>query len=278
MLMNKTSIIWMALACFVCPALLPVTALAVNFAAATKAPPGYQFKLFPFYYGADTRTNKDGNPAVTDLGLKKYGVFIGNFFQIGALQFSALVPVGKVEIGKLKSDDGGIGDVQLRAGWNLPVEWASILPTLMVKVPSGSFDKNNKANFGDGQTDLVAELYFFKLLQPFSFDALFKYNVRLRNPDSDVTPGNEFSAEGLVTMRLAERIRVGPAINFIIGEDNKKGGNRLADSGLMRLAAGGEIWYGRLDHARISLAAYQDMLTRNTNEGVMVMSRIAFDF
>jgi len=262
----------------VCVFLLPSIAHAVNFAAAFKQPPGYRFKLFPFYCDADTRTNKDGNPAVSDLGLKRYGVIIGNFYQAGDLLLNAQVPVGKLEIGKLKSDDAGLGDIQLRAGWYLPVEWASIMPALMVKVPTGSFDKSRPANFGDGQTDVAAEFYFFKLFQPFSFDALIRYNVRFRNPDNDVTPGNEFTAEGLATCRVAHRVRVGPAVNYLVGADNKKGGKTVPDSGLMRLAAGGEIWYGRFDEVKISVAAYQDVLTRNTNEGVLVMSRITFEF
>lgn len=276
--MQKSPISWLTLACLVCASLLPVTAHAINFAAAVKPPPGYQLKLFPFYCEADTRTNKDGDPAVTDLGLKRYGAMIGNFYQIGDLQLNVVVPVGKLESGKVKGNDAGIGDIQLRAGWYPQFEWADILPALMVKVPSGNFDKNSKANFGDGQTDLVTELYLFKLMQPFSFDAVLKYNVRFRNPDSDITPGNEFIAEGLATYRLAERIRVGPAVNFLIGDDNKKGGKTLPDSGLMRFAAGGEIWYGRFDHVKISLAAYQDLLTRNTHDGITVLSRLAFEF
>jgi hypothetical protein len=278
MIMKKILVLWLSLACLICASLLPATTYAVNFAAGAKQELGYQLKLYPFYYAADTRTNKDGNPAVTDLGLKKYGVSIGNFYQNGDLQLNAIIPVGKLEIGKQKSDDAGLGDIQLRAGWYLPVEWASILPMLMVKVPTGGFDKNNKINMGDGQTDLVTELYLFKLLQPLSFDAVLKYAVRFRNPDSDVTPGNEFTAEGLITCRLAERIRVGPAVNFLVGGNNKKAGKALADSGLMRLSAGGEIWYGRFDHVHISLAAYKDVLTRNINEGVTAMSRIVFDF
>ncbi len=274
----KTLIRWMALAFFVGAFLRPATAHAINFATGSRPTPGYQLKLFPFYYSADTRTNKDGDPAVTDLGLKKYGVMIGNCYQIGDLQLNAFIPVGELEVGKLKSDDAGIGDFQLRAGWYLPVEWASILPMLMVKVPTGSFDKTHPVNYGEGQVDLVAELYLFKMLQPFSFDTVLKYNVRFRNPDTDVTPGNEFSAEALLTYRLAEKIRVGPAVNFLVGADNNKGGSMVADSGLMRLSAGGEIWYGRFDHAKISLAVYQDLLTSNTNEGVTVMSRIAFMF
>lgn len=152
------------------------------------------------------------------------------------------------------------------------------MPAVGVKIPSGSFDKHQSVNNGDGQTDLLLGVYLFKLMQPLSFDAVVKYNVRFRNPDSDFTPGNEFSAEGLITLRLVEGVRIGPAVNFLIGEDNKKGGKTLPDSGLMRLSAGGEIYFGKLDHAKISLAAYQDVLTRNTFEGTTVMSRIIFTF
>lgn len=262
----------------ICVSMPPATAHAINFATACKSAPGYQLKLYPFYYAADIRTNKDGDPAVTDLGLKRYGVSIGNSYQIGNILLNALIPVATLEVGKLRSEDSGVGDIQLRAGWNVPLDWASIVPALMIKVPSGNYDKSNKVNLGDGQTDVVTELYFYKLMQPVSFDAALKYNIRFRNPDSDFTPGDEFIAEGLVTVRIAEKIRVGPAVNFLIGYDNKKGGKVVADSGLIRLSAGAEIFYGRFDTVKISLAAYQDVLTRNTNEGVMVMSRIAIGF
>lgn len=278
MLIKKRFVMGMTHACIICVSLLPFSAHAINFAVGAKAPSGYHFSLYPFYYSAAIRTNKDGNPSVNDLGMGKCGIAIGNSFYVGDFLLNAIIPFGKLELDKLKSDDSGVGDIQLRVGWFLPMEWANVLPALMVKVPTGGFDKNHKANMGDGQTDLVTELFLHKIIQPLSFDAVLKYNFRFRNPDSDVTPGNEFIAEGLVTWRLAERIRFGPAVNFLIGKDNKKAGKTLADSGLMRFSAGGEVWYGRFDHVKISLAAYQDVVTRNTNEGVTVMSRLAFKF
>lgn len=268
------------LACLAILFLLPATSHAVNFATANKSnsPAGYQLKLYPYYYAAETRTNNDGDPVVNDLGLKKYGVLIGNNYQIDDVALNVVIPVSKVEIGKYASEDFGLGDTQLRVAWNMPVAWASIMPALMVKVPTGKYDIASKANLGDGQTDLVGELYFFKLIQPVSFDAVLKYNLRSRNHESDFTPGNEFIAEGLVTVRLAEKIRVGPAVNFIVGKDNKVGGKTTANSGLMRLAVGGEIYYGRFKKVKISVAAYQDVKTRNTNEGITVMSRLAVGF
>lgn len=274
----KVPVIGMLFTFFVTTYLLSVPAYAINFAAGSKPEPGYTFKIYPFYYCANTRTDNDGHAKVTDLGMKKYGVVIGNSFQVGNLQLSAFIPFATLEVDKLKDSDTGIGDIQLRAGWFLPVEWITAQPMLMVKVPSGSFNKQHAVNLGDGQTDLATELYLYKLMQPFSFDAVLKYNIRFHNTDSDVTPGNEFSAEGLVTVRLAKKIRIGPAINFVIGEDNKRGGRTVPDSGMMRLAAGGEIYYGRFQHLKLSLAAYKDLVTRNTNQGVLVINRIAFVF
>lgn len=279
MLMRTLSLRLILLACLVCCALVPATANAVNLGAAYKSPKsGYSLKLYSLYYAADTRTDKNGNPAVTGLGLKKYGVSIGNSLQIGDFQLNAIIPVSKIEVGKLKDDDAGLGDILVSAGWFLPVKGVNILPAVGVKIPTGSFDKHEPVNNGDGQADLMVGLYFFKLIQPLSFDASLKYAVRFRNPESDTTPGNEFSAEGLVTLRLIDGIRIGPAINFSIGEDIKKGGKTLVNSGIMRLSAGGELYYGRVEKVKISLAAYQDLLTRNTFEGVMVLSRIVFLF
>ena len=278
MLMKKSSLLCISLACLVCFSLRPAIVDAINLGAAYKSKPGYGLKLYSLYYDADTRTNKNGHPAVSDLGLKKQGVSIGNSYQIGELQLNAIIPVSELKVDKLHDSDAGLGDILLSAGWFLPVKWANILPAVGGKIPTGSFDKHQSVNIGDGQTDLLMGLYLFKLMQPFSFDAVVKYAVRFRNPDSDITPGNEFSAESLVTLRLVEGIRIGPAINFMIGADNKKGGKTLADSGLMRLSAGGEVYFGSLDHVKISLAAYQDVLTRNTFEGVLVLSRIIFVF
>lgn len=274
----KTLILWMTILCGLYALLQPIPAHALNYATGIKAAPGYQLNLYPFYYHADILTNKNGSHSVSDLGFNKYGIMIGNSYFVGDFLLNVNIPIGTLDIGKLKSDDTGLGDIQLRAGWFLPVETVSVMPTLVVKVPTGSYDKNHPVNFGDGQTDLVAELYLFKLMPQISFDAVLKYAVRFRNPDSGVTPGNEFTAESLVTWRLAEKIRIGPAVNFIIGENNTKNGRTLADSGLMRLSAGGEIFYGRCDHVKISLAAYQDVLSRNTTEGVLVISRFVIRF
>ena len=199
-------------------------------------------------------------------------------YALSDFQVNTVIPVGKLDVGSVHDSDTGLGDIQLRVGRFLPIESVTILPVLMLKAPTGSYDKSRPVNFGDGQTDLAAELYFFKLFGLFSLDALARYTIRFHNTNSDTTPGNELALEGLATLRLADKVRIGPAINFVVGGDRKKGGNVVQDSGLMRLSAGGEIYYGRDSRVRVSLAVYKDVLTRNTNEGMLVMSRISILF
>jgi hypothetical protein len=68
MLMRKTFLFCFSLAYLVCFALAPVTVSAVNLGAAYKSPKsGYSLKLYSLYYNAETRTDKNGNPAVNDL-------------------------------------------------------------------------------------------------------------------------------------------------------------------------------------------------------------------
>lgn len=275
MLMRK---LCLYLACLVCSALHPAAAHAINLGSAYRTPPGYGLTLYPMYYEADTKTDKNGHPASTDLGLSKYGISVKNAYQLGDFQLSAFVPVTRVEVKKINKHDVGLDDIQLVAGYFLPVEWANVLPAISVKLPTGSFDKNRAVNVGTGQTDLAVGVMLFKKTEPFTFDAGLRYNIRFRNPDNGFSPGNEFTSEGLVTLRLIDGLRIGPGLIYVVGENNKRGGNTVADSGLMRLSAGGEIYYGSLEKVKASLSVYKDVMTRNTYEGVTTLGRIIFIF
>jgi hypothetical protein len=257
---------------------LPPAASAINYSTGAKLDQGFYLNLYPYWYAADTRNDKNGNAVTSNLGLDKYGIVIGGSYYTGNLLLNALIPVGRLEVDAARDQDGGLGDIQLRGGYFLPVKGITILPAVAVKVPSGNFDKNRPVNFGDGQTDIMTEVYIFKLFDRFSVDWLLKYSVRLRNPDSDVTPGNEFSTEGLVTYMLWDGLRAGPSLTLCSGSDNKKAGKIQSDSGVAKLAAGGEIFYRLSPRAKFSLAVLQDVYTRNTTEGVLVQGRITIPF
>lgn len=79
----KRLISWLTISCGLYTFLQPIPAHAINYATAAKSPPGYQLNLYPYYYAADIRTDKDGNHSVNDFGLNKCGVLIGNSYYRG---------------------------------------------------------------------------------------------------------------------------------------------------------------------------------------------------
>lgn len=256
----------------------PLSAHAINYYTGGRLADGFYLNLYPYWYTADTRTDGNGKAVTNNLGLEKYGVFIGGSYYSGDLLLNILVPVGSIEVASARDKDAGLGDVQLRAGYFLPIREVTILPLLAVKVPSGGFDKQKAVNLGDGQTDIMAEVYFNKFFGRISIDWLLKYSIRLRNPDSDRTPGNEFATEGLVTCKLSDDFRLGPSAAFVIGDDLKKGGRTVADSGVLKLAVGGELVYRGLQRVKLVTAVLKDVYTENSPEGVLVMGRIHIPF
>lgn len=280
---NRLPKLWLAGACRILTVLAVVTAFpmhadAINYSTGAKLREGFYLNLYPYWYTAGTKTDKNGNAATNSLGMDKYGIFIGGSYYIGDVVLNAIVPFGQLEIGAAKERDGGLGDIQLRGGYFLPVKEVTILPALAIKVPSGSFDKNRKVNLGDGQADIMAELYLFKLFDGFSVDWLFKYSKRLRNHDTDMKPGDEFATEGLVTYKLTDTVRLGPSTTFLVGGDSSKSGLTLSASGVLRFAVGGEVFYRGFPQAKLSLAVLKDVYTQNTSEGILTMSRITIPF
>lgn len=251
---------------------------AINFATAIKRSDGLLVNLYPYWFSADVRTGKNGAAVTGNLGLDKYGTGIGASYYSGDWLFNTVASTGNLEINSLHAENGGIGDTQVRVGRFLAVNPVTVMPALAVKVPTGSFSGNRPVNLGDGQADLAAELYLYKLVEPFSVDALIKYTVRFHNPHTGITPGNEFATEWLATWRFADNFRIGPALNVTVGADRKSGGSRIADSGIMKLSAGGEMYYQGFSKLKLSFAGYKDVVTRNTTEGFTLMNRITIPF
>ena len=255
-----------------------LSAHAINYYAGGRVPDGFVLNLYPYWHTADKFTGSSGKTIINNLGMDKYGVLISGSYYTGDLLLNAIVPVGKISIRTARDEDSGLGDMQARVGYFLPLKDITILPTLVVKIPTGNFDKNKTVNLGDGQIDIIAELYFNKLWEKFSTDWLAKYTVRCRNTATDVTPGNEFATEGLVTYKVTDNFRLGPSINFVSGDNNTRHGKTIADSGIMKLAVGGEFVYRGFKQCKVSLAVQKDIVTQNSTEGTLLFGRFTIPF
>jgi len=254
------------------------TSSAIDFGTGAKLPEGFYLNLYPYWYAADRLTNKDGDAAIDNLGLDKYGMYLSGSYYTEHFLLNAVVPVADLKISALQGRDEGLGDCYLRAGYFLSFGGVTILPALVVKLPTGHFDKNDAVNVGDGQADVNAELYFFKVMDKFSVDWLFKYSVRQTNHHTDFNPGDEFDTEGLITYGITDKIKVGPSGVFVMGGDNKRNGLTISNSGIRKLSLGGELYYKASPRLKIAVAMLKDVDTRNTTEGTLVLSRITIPF
>lgn len=256
--------------------LYPLPARAINFYTGGRMPDGLALNLYPYWFTADTLTDAHGRSANNHLAMDKYGALLGGSYYRGAALFNVLVPVGKIEVRSVRGSDEGLGDIQVRAGYFLPIKEVTILPVLAIKVPSGNFDKSKGVNLGDGQTDILAELYFNKIFRSFSVDWLLKYTWRTRNPDNNRTPGGEFDTEGLVTYKVTPDLRIGPSATFLLGGDNARSGLTIPNSGVLKVSVGGEVTYRGFRLVKLSFAALRDLYSQNSPEGMLLMGRLCF--
>jgi len=275
-LFKRAALIAAAIALIVTASHSPAS--AINYYTGGRLPEGFYLNLYPYWFTADRRTDRNGNVVTDNLGMDKYGVFFSGCYYKGDLLLNVVVPVGRLEIDAANDSNAGFGDIQLRAGYFLPVKWVTILPAIAVKAPTGAFEKNRKVNLGDGQTDLLAEVYINKLFDRFSVDWLFKYSRRLYNHDTDIKSGDEFITEGLVTYKITDTVRFGPSVAFLIGDDINSHGKTVKESGQLKLSCGGELNYRGFQKAKLSVAVLKDVYTRNTAEGVLTLGRITIPF
>lgn len=251
---------------------------AVNFCDGIHAPKGFYQIAYPLWYTADKITDSSGNTAVANLNLNRYALLIRPIYHTNNFVFQAIIPIGGIDAKAFNDSDGGIGDIVLGAGYFLPVKWMHILTAVNVKMATGHFDRSAAINFGSGQWDIQPEIFLNKFVDRFSFGVALRYFHRIENFDIDLKPGDEFYTEGLVTYEIFKNFRIGPSTVFVKGLDNKQSGTTVANSALMKLAVGGEAIYQITPSFQVMLNAMGDIITENTTEGVLVMSRMVYAF
>lgn len=251
--------------------LVMISTLMCSQAYAVHFGDGYNFKaptlaFYPFWYTADTMTDRNGNAITKQLRLDKYGAVIRPLYYTDQFVFDVMIPVGKLDVGMLHDSDSGVGDVVFGAGYFVPVGWASLLTGVWVKTPTGSFDRNALVNFGDGQTDVRLESYLNKIWgNGISLDAAVKYWVRFK--ENGVDPGNELYLDALVLYAVLDFLRLGPSVSYMIGEKDKQ-----------RVSIGGETVFHFSPKFSVMVDVMQDVSSKNQVEGTMVTGRFCYVF
>lgn len=249
---------------------------AVNFGDGYHSLDGLYTHIYLMQISGDDKTDNNGRKIADNIGFNMNTLVLRPLYYSGNFLAGALIPLGNVEMDIYSESDSGLGDIMFGVGYFLPVDWANILPVVQVKIPTGPFDKNKFVNYGSGQWDLWLETYFNKFSRKFSYDAAIKYWIRFENDEINFKPGNELRLEGLATYSITNRLRLGPSISYLIGEDNELNGSNIDKSGIKKLSLGAEIVYHYSPDVLFAFTVMDDIDTENALETSLFMLRVTF--
>lgn len=251
-------------------------AFAVNFYDGARAEGNY-FLSYTSVYLADETTSSNGKKSRDNYNLTKAEELFRWSYYTGDFVASALVPFDYMSVGSLDQDSSGLGDIIVGTGYFLPFKQVDILPMVFVKFPTGEYHADKSVNIGSNQYDVRPMIFLYKDLGKFSIDAVVKYFIRFKNPDTNVSPGNEFHLQGLVGYNVTDRFKIGPSVNWMISRDKEVNGIKVADSARETVSVGADIYYR---FSKISLTATYlcDIYAENSTKGHFFQLKAVYRF
>ncbi|MEN6488961.1 MAG: transporter [Smithella sp.] len=251
-------------------------AFAVNFYDGARAKGNYLLSYTSVYL-ADETTDSKGKKSRDNYNLTKVEELFRWSYYTGDFVASALVPVDYMSVGSLDQESSGLGDIIIGTGYFLPFKQADVLPMVFVKLPTGKYSADKAVNIGSNQYDVRPMIFLYKDLGKFSIDAVAKYFIRFQNPDTNVSPGNEFHLQGLVGYNVTDRFKIGPSVNWMISRCKEVNGTKVADSSRETLSMGADIYYR---FSKISLTANYlcDVYTENSTKGHFFQLKAVYRF
>jgi hypothetical protein len=245
---------------------IPGGAFAVNFYDGVRAPKGHYVLTYSSYYTADKTTNVAGHVNNSDYDYRRNEEIVRYCYYAPDLVLTALIPAGHVHSGAYQACSQGIGDINLGAGYFLPIKQADVLPALFVKLRNGDYDSAKAVNYGTNQYDIKPTVFLYKALGRFSVDGAVKYYLRMKNPATKVAPGNELYLQCLLGMQLTKSVKAGPSVNWMRSACQKNSGTKIIRSDRESFSLGADV-YMRLPVTAVTFTYLRDIRSRNTTRG-----------
>ncbi len=257
--------------------LLPKFAFAVNFYDGARAKQGAYFLTYSSVYTADETTDKNGNTNKRDYGFVNAQELLRLCYYSPDFVATALIPAGYMDIHFLHQDSSGLGDINLGAGYFLPIKQIDILPMIFVEFPTGDYNASKAVNIGSNQYDIKPMIFLYKSFGDFSIDAAVKYYFRLKNNTTDVLPGDELYLQCLLGYNLTEKLKLGPSINWMISKDKEQNGVTVSNSARETLSVGADIYY-RFSWLSVTFTYLYDVHTENSPKGHFFQLKTVYRF
>jgi len=254
---------------------LPILALlisarcsfAVNLYDGAKPPDGLYFLSNLSHYKSAENRN------VTEtLRLTYYdSLFVG----------TVLLPVGGLSV---KNPDNtnttatGVGNLTLGVGSFLPInkdnqynKKFNILPMIFVQFPT-------RSGFGGNQFGISPQIYFHKITDTdtYALDVAAKYSYKFRDRDSKVKLGSELSLESVIGFNINDRMKLGPAVNWMRREKTQIGGAVIPNTD-DSIVSGGLNFLVAVSSVNMEFTYMRDVYTKRTEKGNFFQFRMMFN-
>ena len=254
----------------------PDAAFAVNFYDGARAQ-GTYFLTYSSVYTADEMTDKNGNTSKKDFGLLSAQELLRLCYYSSDFVATALVPFGAMDINSMNQNSSGLGDINLGAGYFLPIKQIDILPMIFVEFPTGEYNASKAANIGSNQYDIKPMIFLYKSFGDFSIDAAVKYYFRLKNETTNVLPGDELYLQCLLGYNLTDKLKLGPSINWMISKDKEQNGVTVSNSARETLSVGTDVYY-RFSWLSVTFTYLYDVHTENSPKGHFFQLKTVYRF
>ncbi|MCX7926948.1 MAG: transporter [Candidatus Omnitrophica bacterium] len=250
---------------------------AVNFYDGVRAGKGLYFLTYTSYYYADKRTDANADTLYSDYDYKKIEQIFRICYYTTDAMFTIVLPITKVTCGFFDQKASAVGDIIIGAGRFLPTKKIDILPSIFVKLPTGEYESAKAINVGTNQYDIRPTIFIYKGLGRFSIDASFRYFIRLENQSTGIRPGNEWHLQGLLGFAITERLKVGPSLNWMISEPQKKESKNIANTKRESVSAGFDIYF-RIPPIGITVTWLSDVYAKNLTKGDFFQIKTCYKF
>ncbi len=242
--------------------------------------PGVYVQGYPMYSSATKFYDADGDAqdwggtwSAFGLCLRPayYGMMNENRWMVSAaIPFNSVSPA----VGDAQS---GIGDIQLSAAyWFIDDHRKGTYLSfwLWADLPVGDDAKG----LGTGQVDIRPGLAYAMEKFPYQVQVSAYYNLRMKNSDTEIQPGNEIWANADFSYGFNENMWAGAALETGFGSDWKADGTTWTDSKEQWFYVGPQFNYQVNPNVGLKFAGLYNVMGKNTAQAFNINARITWGF
>jgi len=262
-------------------AILAVAAFAANVGDFESVPntPGFFVQGYPAYVTASKIYDADGESQDLANNWKGFSFAVRPSY-CGTVNnhrwtLSAVVPYASYDLG-VGETQSGISDVQVSAAYwlwdNRNNNYLSVW--FWTDVPTGDDEKG----LGTGQMNLRPGLAYSWDKYPYQVQTSAFYNLRMKNSDTELKPGDEIWANFSVGYSFQPNFMLGAELESSWGQDEKLNSVTVTDSKENSFKVGPSVQYQLMPNLGFKVKGLYTAFGKNTPQTFDIWARLSYSF